>query len=284
MTPEQIQAIHDSAHTLGATCAGAPVKAAFPSPVNAIKSLGGDRIGTYMILFGSESQPDISEDRDFFTKATDFWLDKMNRRPMVYNHAMDKATKAEPVVGVWDKAEIKDELGVWFEGQLDANHRYREAIGQLIEAEALGASSDSAPQFVKRTKMANNTNRVDRWPILAGSLTPYPAEPRMMQLPVSEIKAAFKSIGAELPALKSKKAKPVKAEVKIARKTLATVSFGDDGSVHYTPESIDPEPEQKAIDGPTVPPIGGVTGATAQQDTTTKAQAEAALALMRLRV
>ena len=108
---------------------------------------------------------------------------------MLYHHAMDEATADQPVVGTWVKAWV-DDTGVWLQGQLDKAHKYAEAIKQLAQRGILRISSDSAPHLVRRRPGPNGTNEVARWPLMAASLTPTPAEPRLQ--PVS-VKAA--SIG-----------------------------------------------------------------------------------------
>lgn len=167
-------------------------------PPYAVKALDdtGDRIGGYAIIFGDESSPDLSPYRDFFTPDTDFWLDAFKTRPMLYHHAMEERTAADPVVGVWDTARV-DEIGVWLEGELKKRHTYKQAIKDLIARGALGQSSDSAPHLVKRRWMPNGTHKVVRWPLLASSLTPTPAEPRMIE--TSLLKEAYKAVGIDWP-------------------------------------------------------------------------------------
>lgn len=164
-------------------------------PFYAVKALDDDRIGAYAVRFGSADEPDISMMRDYFTKATDYWLDKWSTRPMLYHHALDPQTADDPVVGTWTKATV-DDVGIWLEGELAKAHKYRGAIQQMITKGALALSSDSAPHLVKRKAQPNGTNEVTRWPLLAASLTPTPAEPRL--LPASQIKAAYKAIGLDV--------------------------------------------------------------------------------------
>jgi hypothetical protein len=186
-----IQGMHDTCKAHGASCEAG---AGCDMGDMAVKSLGGDRIGAYAVIFGDENHPDITPIKDYYTKATDFWLDAWDKRPMIYNHAMDQATTTDPVIGEWTKALI-DDKGVWLEGELRKAHAYHQYVKRLIEAGVLALSSDSAPHLIKRTPMPNGTHRVDRWPLLAASLTPTPAEPRL--LPVATIKAAYKAIGVD---------------------------------------------------------------------------------------
>lgn len=166
-----------------------------PSNPYAVKSLGNDRIGGYAVLFGDATRTDLTG--DYFTKSTDFWLNEIGpNRPMLYHHALDSATKADPVVGIWDTLRV-DDIGVWTEGQLKKAHKYKQAIQQLVDAGVLGLSSGSAPNLVLKSRK-QRANEITRWPILEVSLTPEPAEPRMT--PVTAIKSYFADAGLDLPA------------------------------------------------------------------------------------
>ncbi len=165
-----------------------------------VKALGAGRVGAYVVLFGSPDQPDLSPQRDYFTKSTDFWLERWNVRPMLYDHTLGLPADFEPVVGEWEgKTAIIDTIGVWMEGELSKAHKYHAMVQQLVDKGQLKVSSDSAPHLVRRQKSTKNTHEVTRWPIIAGSLTTTPAEPRL--IPVATIKAAYKSLGLPDPAL-----------------------------------------------------------------------------------
>lgn len=162
----------------------------------AVKSLGDDRIGGYAVLFGDATFTDLTG--DYFTKSTDFWLNEIGpNRPMLYHHALESATKSDPVVGIWDTLRV-DDLGVWAEGQLKRAHRYKKAVKQLVDAGALGLSSGSAPNLVLKSKKLGGATEIQRWPILEVSLTPEPAEPRMT--PVAALKSLYADAGLDLPA------------------------------------------------------------------------------------
>jgi len=173
----------------------APVPGAAPLVGDAVKMIDEDTgvIQGYAVRFGSAEEPDVSEHRDYFTPATEYWLDQWDRRPMLYHHAQDPATKAVPVIGSWIEAGM-DEVGVWLKGQLDAAHRYHAAIKELVRRGLLRISTDSAPHLVVRQPMPGGAHKVLRWPIMAASLTPTPAEPRL--LPV-EYKSLFAELGYE---------------------------------------------------------------------------------------
>jgi len=165
----------------------------------AVKALGGDRVRCYVALFGDAEHTDLSSHHDFFTKATDVWEQQLPLpQPMIYHHAQDPATAADPVIGKWDVRGI-DDSGRWYEGELDKAHRFRAFVGQLIAEGALAASSDSVPHLVVRRPAGQGSHELVRWPIVAVSLTPTPAEPRLR--PAEALKAAYKAIGVELPDL-----------------------------------------------------------------------------------
>jgi hypothetical protein len=156
----------------------------------AVKMLPDGSVVAQAVRFGSADEPDMSAYADFFTKSTDFWLGKWDKRPMLYHHAMDEGTKDAPVIGEWVKAWADDE-GIWLQGQLDAAHKYHAAIKELARRGLLRVSTDSAPHLVRRARQPNGTHEVKTWPILAASLTVSPAEPRL-------IPASLKSLLDEL--------------------------------------------------------------------------------------
>lgn len=159
-----------------------------------IKSLGDDTIGGYAVLFGSADTHDLSDQKDYFTKSTDFWLGRFGwPRPITYHHGLDPDTRNDPIVGSWTKARV-DDVGVWLEGQLDKAHRYNGAVKELIKRGYLKLSSDSAPQWVMRQRQPNGANEVTRWPLITASTTVTPAEPRMAGL---SLKAILAELGNE---------------------------------------------------------------------------------------
>jgi hypothetical protein len=160
---------------------------------SAVKALDEDSIGGYAVLFGDAANHDI--ERDYYTKATNFWLDDFGwPRPITYHHGMDAGTRDNPVIGHWTKAAV-DDTGVWLTGQLDRAHAYYKAIKELAQRGYLKLSSDSAPQWVQREKQPNGANFVKRWPLVTASCTVTPMEPRMMPV---EVKALFEEIGVEV--------------------------------------------------------------------------------------
>lgn len=163
----------------------------------AAKSTGRDRVRAYSHLWGDPDVVDI--EREFFTKSTDFWDTELAswRRPLTYDHGQEESTKALPIIGHID-AFGDDEIGRWYEAELDKNHKYRKAIDRLLSARVLGSSSDSAPQYVVRKSQKNGSVWLAVWPWFACALTPTPAEPRMITEGSPVIKSVFEQCSREI--------------------------------------------------------------------------------------
>lgn len=146
------------------------------------------RIGGYLIVWGSRSQRDLQG--EYFTPQTELALDWFARRPVLYQHGLDDHLKASPI-GVIDRLRV-DATGVWAEAQLDLRHRYAAAVRRLIERGLLGWSSGSLPHLVEVAR----DGRIVRWPLVEGSLTPTPAEPRRTD--VQTIKSAYQALGLDI--------------------------------------------------------------------------------------
>lgn len=146
----------------------------------ALKWIGDDRVGGYLVLWGSPAQKDLTG--EYFTPDTELGLDWYDRRPALYHHGLDGTMKAS-VIGVIDTLKT-DDVGVWAEAQLDMRNRYVQAVQKLVDRGALGWSSGSLPHLV----VVKSDGRIERWPIVEGSLTPAPAEPRIS---VSNLKSLW---------------------------------------------------------------------------------------------
>lgn len=163
----------------------------------AVKRVAPDVIEGIAIPFGGlKGGRDFDDER--FTADTDLCIDWFgpSGRPLLYHHGMDAAVKAS-VTGRQVEFEVRDD-GVWAQSQLDKHHRYRRAIDQLIEEEALGYSSGAMPHLA--TKSRDGT--ITRWPWVELSLTPTPAAGPLSA--VHYVKSAdviehFAEAGTEIP-------------------------------------------------------------------------------------
>ncbi|MDE2821397.1 MAG: phage major capsid protein [Chloroflexota bacterium] len=149
------------------------------------------RIGGYMLVWGEADRRDLQG--EFFTPQTDVGLDWYEQRPVLYHHGLDGALKAA-VIGVIDTLR-PDDTGLWAEAQLDLHKRYVRAVRRLVDLGVLSWSSGSLPHLVD----VGEGGQIKCWPIVEGSLTPTPAEPR--QTDVQTLKSAYKSLGLDLSRL-----------------------------------------------------------------------------------
>lgn len=160
-----------------------------------VKRLGGNRVGHYAVLWGAAQKRDLAG--EFFTPRTED-LQTLFRAvgllPLLYQHTLDEQIKTD-VVGLVDLMAV-DDVGLWYEAQLTMAGQYRAAMEELISAGALGTSSGTLPGA---RRVDRKTGEIKRWAIAELSLTPTPAEPRMMERPVDEIKAAWKAAGLRMP-------------------------------------------------------------------------------------
>ena len=146
------------------------------------------RVGGYLVVWGDSVQRDLQG--EYFTPETELGLDWYSRRPVLYHHGLDGDLKAA-VIGVIDTLR-PDEVGLWAEAQLDMRQRYVQAVRRLIDRGILGWSSGSLPHLVE----VATDGRIKRWPIVEGSLTPAPAEPRRTD--VHTLKSAYTALGLDV--------------------------------------------------------------------------------------
>ena len=153
-----------------------------------LKAIAPGRVGGYLIVWGDAGSRDL--EGEYFTPETDFALDWYARRPVLYHHGLDGTLKAA-LVGEIDALRA-DEIGMWAEAQLNLRERYVQVVHKLVELGVLAWSSGSLPHLVERDR----DGRITRWPLIEGSLTPTPAEPRMTD--VQTIKGAYKALGLDV--------------------------------------------------------------------------------------
>jgi hypothetical protein len=168
--------------------------------IGAVKALGGDRLGNYLIVWGDQKNTDLYG--EFFTKPQDksgtqglkAIFDHLGGKlPALYHHAMDGVVKFDPV-GTIDVLEI-DEVGLWMETQLDMAKEYAVAVQTLAKRKALGSSSGALPG----SRKVKPDGEIAQWAIIEGSFTPTPAEPRLRELGVEVVKAIYAEAGFEFP-------------------------------------------------------------------------------------
>ena len=161
--------------------------------LTAVKSVNAreGRVGGYLVVWGDASTRDLQG--EFFTPETDFALDWYEARPVLYHHGLDGELKAA-VIGRIEHLAV-DETGIWAEAQLDLHQRYVQAVQRLVDKGILHWSSGSLAHLVE----VSSNGEIKRWPLVEGSLTPTPAEPRRSD--VQTIKSAYEVLGLDIEPL-----------------------------------------------------------------------------------
>lgn len=144
-----------------------------------IKAVGNGRVEGYLVRFSTPKEPDL--EGDFFSKETDFGIHE--RLPLYYHHGFDSRIKGRRI-GAGNCS--KDDIGIWFEAQMDMRDEYEKMIYSMVEAGKLGYSSGAIGHLVDREPMGK-AYHIKCWPLGEASLTPTPAEPRNMVMPVKSL-------------------------------------------------------------------------------------------------
>ena len=128
---------------------------------------------------------------DTFAKSTDFMLDLVPQKPVLYDHTLGDI---KGIIGRTRKVEPRDE-GLWVEAELDRNADYVKLVLELVQKGALGWSSGSVPHLSQKER-----GIFKRWPVVEFSLTPTPAEPRTLGVEIIKtLMESDSSFGALLP-------------------------------------------------------------------------------------
>lgn len=148
----------------------------------AVKALGHGKVGGHLVLFSTANDPDLT--RDFFDTNTDFDIEEESKSVRVlYDHGRDPVLKARKL----GRGTVKiDDVGVWIETQLTMRDEYEKAIYKLAESGKLGWSSGSAPHLVQKEAMGKSFY-VKSWPLIEGSLTIRPTEPRTSAIALKSV-------------------------------------------------------------------------------------------------
>ncbi len=161
-----------------------------------------------------------------FTKTTDFCIDWFEKRPLLYDHALNGTIKTYKVGDVFH-ADAEHDDGVFVKAELNKRGRYYKIVSQLIEQGALGFSSGAVPYLVQQDAQKNIT----RWPWFELSLTTTPANPDAVVYAVKASDALdhMDAANIDIPA-------PVEAALK---------AF-DEWAIEQTPEARESEPYAEA--------------------------------------
>ena len=156
--------------------------------ITGVKTIeGDDKVGGYLIPFGSTTGgKDLH--KEYFMPETDIMVDMFLDKPALFHHGLDSIG---PIVIGRIKSVVKKDAGWWAEAILDKSGEYWAQIVKLIKMGILHWSSGTLPHLVEK----DPDGRIKRWPLVEGSLTPTPAEPRMTN--VVMLKSAIADSGLE---------------------------------------------------------------------------------------
>ena len=146
-----------------------------------VKAVGGGKVAGYLVRFGTQKETDL--EGDYFTAETDFGFVTENKTPVFYQHGYDSQLKGR---SLGSGSARFDDIGLWFEAQLEMRDEYEKAIYELVEQGKLGWSSGAAGHLVTR-EQTGKAWHIKSWLVAEASLTPTPAEPRNHVMPVKSL-------------------------------------------------------------------------------------------------
>ena len=156
----------------------------------AIKALGDNRFGGYVVVFGDPTKTDLTG--EFFTAETDYgveWNDEA-KATVYFNHGYDPVMKKRKL----GRADLRmDDAGIWGEVILQERDEYEKMLVQLAQKNVFGWSSGSAPHLVEREPVGAATF-IKTWPIVEASITHTPAEWRTQVMSLKSIEGQFLSL------------------------------------------------------------------------------------------
>jgi len=134
------------------------------------------RIGGYLVRFGTPGEPDLTN-ADYFAADTYYGPADGDGADTMVHHGIPLKAGLE---GLSQRilAPIKtkrDEVGIWAETVLDLADQYEKIVHEMVQAGKLKWSSGTAARLARREP----DGKISRWPIIEGSLTPTPMEPRL---------------------------------------------------------------------------------------------------------
>lgn len=247
-----------------------------------VKALEGGRVRGYLVRFGNENEPDLSTARDWFHAKTYFGARSGDGVDTTLNHGIPLVSDGDPkTVRIFENAAAhilppvktsRDEIGLIAETVLNLADEYDAMVYDLASKGKLRWSSGAVGHLVKRTPMANGTNRVDQWVIGEAALTPTPAEPRLGNVvPFKTWADSFARV--EQPA-------PNGAQTPAPIVTPSQPSTGNTNMTDQTPAPAAMAPEYAAKLETLLASVGAITGSitslTATVDAMKKAPVESA--------
>lgn len=134
------------------------------------------------IVFGSETEPDQSSYRDFFTSESFIQKKSKFNVPLFYNHGLGLYDEQ-----IGEATLTKDEDGWKAVGEIDCSTELGEKVYNAVKESPHGFSTGALQHLVQREAKSNKTNFLKRWVVGELSLTERPAERRAVVQAVKSI-------------------------------------------------------------------------------------------------
>jgi HK97 family phage major capsid protein len=159
---------------------------------SAVKAMGNGVIGGHLVLYGDPDNKDF--DRQYFTKNTYFGPSDGDGQLTAINHmiavktgdpAIDQQLKDLSKRRLPSLKTKRDALGIFAEVMLNLSDEYEKLVYDLAQKGVWKFSAGSAPHLLDVAE----DGWIKQFPIAEGSLTPIPAEPRMLDHRVMPLKA-----------------------------------------------------------------------------------------------
>jgi HK97 family phage major capsid protein len=134
------------------------------------RALGDGKIGGYLVAFNGPENPDLYG--TYFTPDTYYGPRNGDGADFFIHHSIPLRAGLEELADhrLQPLRTSKEQVGIWVEAVLDMADEYERAIYELVQQGKLSWSSASAPHVVRIA----DDGKVLQWPIVEGSLTPFP--------------------------------------------------------------------------------------------------------------
>jgi HK97 family phage major capsid protein len=143
----------------------------------AVKAMPDGKLYGVGIRFGGK---DLTG--DYF--APDTYIGEAETLPTMYQHGFDPKL-GKRIIGK-SRRDKTDEVGIWFETQLNLRDDYEKMIYELAKEGKLAYSTGTSPHALI-TERTEKGNLIKQWLLTEISLTPTPAEPMNSVIPLKSL-------------------------------------------------------------------------------------------------
>jgi 2'-5' RNA ligase len=159
---------------------------AWGGPIKAIGIKNGKGIlGGQLVLYGAEAEKDLTG--DWFSVKTYYGPRDGDGADGMMHHGIPLGKGLEEFADhlFSPLKAARNKLGIWAEIACDLADEFEAKVYELGKKGVWKWSSGTADHMIKK----DSTGQILRWPIIEGSLTPTPAEPRMLNHRLQPLKA-----------------------------------------------------------------------------------------------